>query len=36
MAPERVRNVPKMVMKKVMQMSVTFHTFEGGRGAPGS
>ena len=26
MAPERVRNVPKMVMKKVRQMSVTFHT----------
>jgi hypothetical protein len=26
MAPDRVRNVPKMVRKKVTQMSATFHT----------
>ena len=27
-APERVRNVPKIVMKNVMLMSATFHTLE--------
>ena len=26
MRPERVRNVPKMVRKNVMQMRKTFHT----------
>ncbi len=25
-APDRVRNVPKIVMKNVTQMSTTFHT----------
>ena len=27
MTPERVRNVPKIVMKNVRQMRNTFHTF---------
>ena len=27
MTPERVRNVPKIVMKNVRQMRKTFHTF---------